>query len=208
MRKLGWALMTILSLIIAVYAISVVSVPAMRPPFLTERFRVVPLAAFFHLAASAVALAVGPFQHNTRIRARCLTVHRWSGRAYVIAVLLGGSAALVLATTSQAGLTTHLGFGALAVLWLYTTAMAYRRILAKDLAAHRRWMTRSFALTLAAVTLRIYMPASLALGIPFDTAYRVVSWMCWVPNLIIAEWLIRRRRRKVPVVESRAAAAA
>ena len=56
-------------------------------------------------------------------------------------------------------------------------------------------MYRSYALTLAAVTLRIYMPLSLALGIGFEDAYRVVSWLCWVPNLVFVEaWLLPRAR--------------
>ena len=49
------------------------------------------------------------------------------------------------------------------------------------------------ALTLAAVTLRIYLP--LMLGVfhwSFHSAYIAVAWLCWVPNLLIAEWLIRR----------------
>lgn len=102
----------------------------------------------------------------------------------------------------------HFGFGLLAVLWLLTTGAAYARIRARDQAAHRRWMTRSFALTFAAVTLRIYIPLGLALGISFETAYPVISWICWVPNLIVAEWLIFRRRPRPASIEPRSAAAA
>jgi hypothetical protein len=53
-------------------------------------------------------------------------------------------------------------------------------------------MTRSFALTLAAVTLRIWLPLSAVAGIPFPDAYQVVAWLCWVPNLIVTEWFILR----------------
>ncbi len=53
-------------------------------------------------------------------------------------------------------------------------------------------MIRSYALTLAAVTLRIYMPSSVVLDIPFDTAYPIISFACWVPNVIVAEWLLRK----------------
>ncbi len=53
-------------------------------------------------------------------------------------------------------------------------------------------MTRSYALTLAAVTLRIWLPMSQVAGIPFADAYQVVAWLCWVPNLVVAEWLIIR----------------
>jgi len=192
-QKVGWGVMALLALIIAAYAIAALAVATVRPPFLQQRFLTVPLAAALHLAASAIALAVGPFQHNSRIRGRFVNLHRWMGRTYVLAVLAGGIAALVLATLSQGGLPTHIGFGLLAVLWLGTTATAYGYIRAGHQVSHRRWMTRSYALTFAAVTLRIYLPLSFAVGLPFEPAYQAISWLCWVPNLIVAEWFILPR---------------
>lgn len=51
-------------------------------------------------------------------------------------------------------------------------------------------MIRSYALTLAAVTLRLQLPASAMLDIPFETAYPAIAFLCWVPNLILAEiWI-------------------
>lgn len=193
-RKLGWGVMTALALVIALYAMGVLFVPAMRPPFLQERFLIMPLAAYLHLGGSGIALAMGAFQLNTRLRSRFLNVHRWMGRTYVTGVLFGGLAALALATRSQAGLPTHVGFGLLGVLWLFATGMAYRYIRAGNQAMHRRWMIRSYALTFAAVTLRIYLPLSQVAGLPFDPAYQTISWFCWVPNLIVAEWIILRQR--------------
>lgn len=96
-----------------------------------------------------------------------------------------------MAPLSYGGPIAHVGFGFLAVLWLGTTTMALRAILARDIAAHRRWMTRSYALTFAAVTLRLWLPG-LAAIFPFETAYQTVSWLAWVPNLLIVEWTIRR----------------
>jgi hypothetical protein len=52
-------------------------------------------------------------------------------------------------------------------------------------------MVRNFALTFAAVTLRVWLPAGTAAGVPFAVAYPVVAWLCWVPNLLAAEALIR-----------------
>jgi hypothetical protein len=53
-------------------------------------------------------------------------------------------------------------------------------------------MIRSFALTLAAVALRVYLPSALAAGIEFETAYPIIAWLCWVPNLLVVEFLIGR----------------
>ena len=191
--KIGWGVMTVFAIIIAAYAIAALTVAGVRPPFLQQRFLTMPLVAALHLGASAVALAVGPLQHNSRIRGGFLNLHRWMGRTYIVAVLAGSIAAFVLATLSHGGLVTHVGFGLLAVLWLGSTATAYRFIRAGNQMAHRRWMTRSYALTFAAVTLRIYLPLSFAVGLPFEPAYQTISWLCWVPNLVVAEWLILPR---------------
>ena len=72
--------------------------------------------------------------------------------------------------------------------------MAYRYVTAGQIAKHREWMIRNFSLSLAAVTLRQYLPFMLfVMHWPFLRAYVPISWLCWVPNLILAEWIIRRR---------------
>jgi uncharacterized membrane protein len=181
--------MTVLAVLVAMYALALVVVPAARPPFLRERISAIPLFVFLHLIGSAIALAVGPFQLNTRLRNSSLNRHRWMGRAYVGGVAAGGLAAFVLAFFSQGGLPAHVGFGMLAVLWLCATAMAYTHIRAKNQPKHRQWMVRSYALTLAAVTLRVYLPLSMVAGMPFEPSYQTIAWLCWVPNLVVAEWI-------------------
>src|SRR5262249_39504449 len=130
---------------------------------------------------------------NARLRCRALTVHRLMGRTYVVAVIAGGAAGFVLALRSEQGIVTHAGFGLLAILWVFSTIQAYRLIRAGDDVHHREWMIRSFSLTFAAVMLRNILPIELVSGVPFPIAYRIVSWACWVPNLVVAEWIIRRR---------------
>jgi len=192
MKRAAWAVMTALALIVAVYAALVLFLPGFGPPFVAERRAVVPWALYGHLGGGSAAMALGPWQFNARLRQRFLTIHRWMGRSYVTAVSCGGLGGLALAARSQHGLVTHLGFGLLAVLWLFATLQAYLRIRSGDQVRHRRWMIRSYALTLAAVTLRIYLPASQMAGIPFPDAYQTISWLCWVPNLVVAEWWILR----------------
>ena len=191
-RRVGWSIMTIFAIIIAAYAAAVLLVPTFGPPFINERRLAMPWAVIAHLAGGTLAMALGPWQFSKRIRQRAISVHRWTGRGYIVSVLVGGLGALVLVPGSQFGWVTHLGFGLGGVAWLITTVQGYRNIKAKDTKAHRRWMTRSFALTFAAVTLRIELPLGLALGIAIPVMYQVVSWLCWVPNLLFAEWLIRR----------------
>lgn len=154
----------------------------------------------FHIAGGIGALLTGPWQFSERLRARALNLHRWMGRFYLIEVALGSIAGLVMATVSEQGPPTHLGFGILAVLWFFTGLQAYRMVRRGNIEAHREWMIRNFALTLAAVTLRNWLPLFLfALHWPFPRAYIIVSWLCWVPNLLVAEWMVSRKKRAAAI---------
>jgi len=199
-RQVGWGVMMTFALLIALYAALVLLLPGFGPPFVAERRAVMPLAVWAHLAGGLTALALGPWQLNGRLRQRAIGRHRWMGRVYVMAVAIGGVGGLALAPSSMYGLVTHVGFGLLAVLWLTTTMQAWLRIRGGDRVAHRRWMVRSYALTLAAVMLRIWLPLSQVAGIPFPDAYQAVAWFCWVPNLVVAEWLVLPRLEREPAV--------
>lgn len=193
MKRALWILMMVLATFVAAYAAAVMLLPHFGPPLIIERRTTMPVAVMAHLSGGLVALAVGAWQMNARLRSNVIKLHRWMGRTYVVAVLVGGLGALRLAVVSQLGWVTHLGFGLLALLWLFTTARAHFAIWTHNEFRHRDWMIRSYSLTLAAVSLRIYLPLSLVVGVPFANAYQVISWLCWVPNIIVAEWLVRRR---------------
>jgi len=155
------------------------------------RFAEVPLYAAFHVLGSGVALLIGGFQFLPRLRARRIELHRWLGRTYLIAVLIGGVGGIILAVRADGGLAGQFGFFLLGVVWLVSGWQAYAAIRRGDVQAHRIWMIRNFALTFAAVTLRLYLGLSQAVfGLSFEAFYPVVAWLCWVPNLIVAEWLI------------------
>ncbi len=192
--RVKWGLMTALAFIVVGYAVGLLWVPDLRPSFIRDRIAEAPLAVFGHIAASAVALALGPFQLNTRLRSRRLELHRWMGRVYIISVVVGGLSGVGLATMSMGGVPAHVGFGLLGALWVLTAVLAYQRIKVYDIADHRKWMIRSYSLAFAAVTLRIYLPlATAVMRIPFDQAYPAIAWLCWVPNLIVVEWVFLRR---------------
>jgi len=72
-------------------------------------------------------------------------------------VLAAGVGGLLLAPPSQGGPLAHLGFAALAVALLLTSTMGYVAIRQQRVAAHRAWMTRSYALIFTAVTFRAWL---------------------------------------------------
>ena len=80
---------------------------------------------------------------------------------------------------------------------LITTLLAFTRIRSGNVQSHREWMTRSYALVFAAITLRLYKaPLEAAFG--EHDGYAIVAWACWVPNVAFAEWFIRSKLRAHP----------
>lgn len=157
--------------------------PDMRLNFLAHQAGI-----YTHVFASVIALALAPFQFSVWLRTRHARVHRYMGRTYLgVGVALGGLSGLYMAAFAFGGPVAKVGFACLAVCWLFTGLRAYQAIRLGDVAAHRRWVVRNVSLTLAAVTLRLYLPPSIMVGIPFETSYPVIAWLCWVPNLLVAE---------------------
>lgn len=148
-----------------------------------------------HVAGAATALLVSPLQLMPAIRRGRPALHRWLGRVYVVGCTVGGIAGVPLALGSAAGPIASAGFGSLALAWLVTTLIGWRAGADKRLGEHRSWMVRSFSLTYAAVTLRLYLTILPALPIAFVSGYRAIAFLCWVPNLLVAELLLRRWRQ-------------
>lgn len=151
-----------------------------------------------HATAASTALMLGTMQLSSAVRRRWPGLHRASGRLYVVGCIAGAASALVLSAGISTGPVAAWGFGALGALWLHATVQGLRSARARDFARHRAWMIRSYALTLAAVTLRIYLPMSQILGVDFALAYRCIAWLAWVPNMVIAEVHIRQGARSRP----------
>lgn len=204
MGKACKALAALLCFGVAAYAIAAyawwplgtVLHPDIRASFAEHSTAVV----YLHVFGAAVALMLGPLQFWGAWRARRPGLHRWMGRSYLaLGVGIGGLSGLALALQAFGGAWSRTGFSMLALLWVVTGAMALQRILHGDVPGHRRWMTRNFALTFAAVMLRLYLPATIMGGLSLEVAYPVVAWLCWVPNLLVAEWIVARTCRAAPL---------
>lgn len=165
----------------------------MGSPDFQARFAQIPLSARLHIIPGGIALILGAFQFHSGLRQRFINAHRQMGRVYVAAVLLGAIGGGLLAWYAPHAPATRIGFATLAIIWFYSACMAFTAVRSGDIKAHQQWMVRSYALTLAAVTLRIQLGVFQAgMGMSFDEAYAVTAWFSWVPNLIIAEWWINQ----------------
>jgi hypothetical protein len=159
------------------------------------------LPAFLTHAWSAPFVLIAGFtQFSRTLRARQPRIHRASGWFYAVVVLtLTAPSGLILAFHANGGWTSKLGFTLLALLWWGSTWIALKKAIRARFHEHRAWMIRSFAFTLSAISLRAWKWIIVATlhPRPMDT-YRVVAWLSWVGNWIVAEIIIyhlQRRRR-------------
>lgn len=162
------------------------------------------VALYAHIVVGSFALVVGPLQFWRGARDRFPLLHRITGRGYLIAVGIASIAGLVIAPFNSAGIVGLFGFGGLAIAWAATAWRGYRAARDRVIPDHQAWMIRNYALTFAAVTLRLWLGALIAIQVllggasidpvaAFGNAYTAVPFLCWIPNLLVAEWLIRRR---------------
>lgn len=149
---------------------------------------------YMHITSGMMVLALGPFQFRKKIRSRNLPLHKALGKIYVAGILiLAAPTGLYMAFFANGGYITGLGFALLSFCWWWCTWMAYKTIRQKKVQLHLQWMVRSFALSFSAVTLRmVWMPLLSYTITDHDLILHITAYLNWIPNLIIAEILIRR----------------
>ncbi|MEX0300608.1 MAG: DUF2306 domain-containing protein [Kordiimonas sp.] len=199
MKRALWALMAFLSVSVAIWSWRLVFVDGMleQDGWQHHLFRH-PLATYAHFGLGPLALLVGSFQFLDGLRKKWPHVHRVIGWIYIVSCMLAGVGALPLAINSAAGPIAAVGFGLLAAAWLYSTTSVFWAAQARRFDRHRIWMIRSYALTFAGVTLRLYLTVFAGvLGFDFSMVYMAAAWACWVINLIVAELFIIARLQPI-----------
>lgn len=158
---------------------------------------------YLHVGLGIVAMLAGPVQFFGQRANLSLSgpeaprSHPWLGRAYAVACVAIGVTGLHLGVNAFGGFAARLGFVVLSTLLVASTALGWRAIRVGEIRAHVEWMTRSYALILAFVTIRFWQVA-IPGGTSVPEAYALATWLSFVPNLIAAEILCSRRRRAVP----------
>ena len=148
----------------------------------------------FHVGAGALALTIGLLQIFLGLSRRTRKLHRVFGRVYLGAVLVGVSASCYLAATIPAGSPVYTsGLIGLGIAWFFTTVAGYRALLRGNIAGHRAWMLRSFAVTFSFVILRVIATIIAGLGLmTYDDATSPAAWLCWIVPLTVLEIGYRR----------------
>lgn len=150
------------------------------------------IAFFVHVFSSLLALLAGFTQFSKWLLKHKPRLHRAIGYSYVLNILMvTGPAGLLMSFYANGGLSSRIAFVLLSVLWIAFTAIALYKAIKKEFKAHRIFMIRSYALTLSAVTLRIWkVLLANYTDIPPMDRYRIIAWLGWTLNLIVAEFII------------------
>ncbi|WP_308258309.1 DUF2306 domain-containing protein [Saccharothrix obliqua] len=166
------------------------------------------LSLVVHGLPGVLLLAIGPLQFARRLRVRYPGAHRVLGRVYLVSLAFAAVAAVFAATFSVSGLPARVAFYLLAAAWVYTAVRGYRTIRAGELGLHRVWMIRNYALSFAAVLLRVFLVTGEAfLGVfpslDYADVYTTSAWASMFVSALAAEYFVIARltdpllRRKV-----------
>lgn len=196
-KKLSWILFAVLAILMGLY-------PAIYL-FADRKFGLLSsktnelladpiwnIGFYTHIFFAGLALLIGWTQFSSKLRNKNIAVHQMTGKVYVVSALVSSLAGIYIGIFATGGLVSSMGFICLGVIWFYTTLLAYLNIRNKRIAQHQKMMIFSYAACFAGVTLRIWLPILGIIFGDFITAYTIVAWLCWVPNLMVA-YLIKRK---------------
>lgn len=198
-KNIFWILFALLSILIALYPLKyivgegTVGILNNKPEALLSNL-MWKIAFYTHISLGGIALFIGWIQFSTKIRIRRPEIHKTVGNIYVISVLLSATSAFFIAKFADEGLWAGLGFSCLSIIWFYTTLMAYLTIKSKQFVRHQYLMIYSYAACFAAVTLRIWLPILILTFGNYGTAYIIVAWLSWIPNILVAYLIVNKLR--------------
>lgn len=151
---------------------------------------------YIHVIFAILALPAGFTQFNKTILRTYPRLHRLLGYLYVGTILIfAAPSGFLIGIEANGGIVAQTAFILLAVLWFFFTLQAILQAKNGDFQAHKNFMIRSFALTCSALTLRYWKLILVYFFQPYPMdLYQLVAWLGWIPNLLIAEWIINHNK--------------
>jgi hypothetical protein len=143
---------------------------------------------YFHALTGPAVLITSTFNFYKFSRGLVFPIefHRWTGRIHNFFVLCAGIGSVFLAIVSATASWIKIGFYILVCFWIPTMLMGWYHItkIHKDVVLHKRWMTRNYALTCCAITLRLYNLLSLG-----NTPYFLMVYLSLIHPVIVEMYL-------------------
>ncbi len=152
-----------------------------------------------HISGGLIALTLGPFQFWQSFRNKFMNTHRWMGRIYLSAILIGTISSTYLAWTSAIRVNFSWAFSlqALAFAWITTASMAYISVMRRRIIQHKEWMIRSYVVTFAFVTFRWLTDLPIAIQVmnKFEERGPTIIWLSWTVPLLITEIVLSWKKK-------------
>ena len=176
------------------------------PEISTEnaRFVAAPLAVVVHILGAGLFCILGALQFSSRLRQRNPKWHRLSGRIVVASGIFSALSGFWMTVTYpippelQGGLLYTVRV-CVSLAMLTSILIAMVAVTGGDIATHRAWMIRAYALGQGAgMQVVVLLPWMLAIGKPTVFQRDVLMSSAWLINLIIAEMAIQRGAQRKP----------
>ena len=147
---------------------------------------------WLHIIPGLLFMILGPLQFVKRIRSRNIRLHRWSGRVFVASGLTIGVTALMMSFLMSIGGTIETAATTFfAIIFLFALGKAFFHIRRREIAQHREWMIRAFAVGLAVATTRPIVGMFFALtDLSPQEFFGIAFWLGFTLHLVAAEvWI-------------------
>ncbi|GAB4033118.1 DUF2306 domain-containing protein [Spirosoma jeollabukense] len=155
-----------------------------------------PFLTLIHIVPALLFVTLGPIQFSRKIRRNYPAWHRRSGRIFLLSSTIIGLTALLmsLAMPSIGGFNQAAATTLFSIFFLVAIYKAFRHIRQRNIALHREWIIRAYAIGLAVATIRLVNAVLFATsswsGLTIAEFFGTGFWLGFVLHLIVAEvWI-------------------
>jgi uncharacterized membrane protein len=161
-----------------------------------------PRLTLMHILPGFLFMVLGPLQFLPQLRRRRLELHRWSGRVFIAAGAVIGISALIMSPQMAiGGANETVATMLFALLFLFALGKAFLHIRRRQVAQHREWMIRAFAIGLAVATIRpivgVFFATSRLTHLTPQQFFGTAFWLGFTLHAIAAEIWINYTRPHV-----------
>lgn len=201
--RTGWAFVGILTLVLVVFGIKRVFDTYSGVPhegLFELRYLEHPLVTTLHMLSGIIFILLAPLQFWSKFRNKNLGLHRSLGKLLVLCALVSGVYGIVSVTVLPGfgGLASETAAWLFGPLFVFSILRAFQCARGKNIAEHREWMIRAFALGLGVGVQRLLIATFLVTtNYGFDQIFGPALWLGFSINLLVAEvWINVTRKQK------------
>ncbi len=162
------------------------------------RYRVLTMV---HILPALFFILLTPLQFIRGLRTRRPRLHRWTGRVVVVSGIVVGITALIMSPQmSIGGVSETAATMFFAAIFVFALVRAFLLIRRRQIALHREWMIRAFAIALAVATIRpivgVFFATRALTHLTPQDFFGAAFWLGFTTHLIAAEvWINYTRPR-------------